>query len=151
MRVCLFRKSLLHHHAGDVAQGVVHGRGQRHAAQEYLAGALANDGGDEIELRLVEQIYHLDGTTDGEIEKGIVGESDAVFRAVGARDEGGYVIDVSASAGRDETGGEGGELFPIFGERTEPEMHESVHCVVARFGEDAGHDALLVFGVKMHK
>ena len=44
MRVCLFRKSLLHHHAGDVAQGVVHRRGQRHAAQEYLAGALADDG-----------------------------------------------------------------------------------------------------------
>ena len=97
MRVCLFLKSLLHHHAGDVAQGVVHRRGQRHSPQKYLARTFADDGGDEVELRLVEQIYHLDGTAHGEIEESVVREGDTVFRTVRARDERRDIVDVRLS------------------------------------------------------
>ena len=97
MRVCLFRKSLLHHHAGDVAQGVVHGRGQRHAAQEYLAGAFADDGGDEVELRFVEEVDDFDGTSDGEVEESVMCDGNAVFRTVRPGDERGDVVDVRLS------------------------------------------------------
>ena len=97
MRVCLFRKSLLHHHAGDVAQGVVHGSGKGHPAEKYFTRTFADDGGDEIKLRLVEKVDHLDGTSDGEVEKSVMCDGNAVFRTVRPGDERGDVVDVRLS------------------------------------------------------
>ena len=117
----------------------------------YLAGALADDGGDEVEIGGVEKVDDFDGTAGGEIDKGVAGDGDAVFCALGARDEGGDVKGVTAAPRRDEAGGESGKFAPIFRERAQPEMQKTVQCVVDALREDAVYDALFVLRVKMHK